>query len=399
MRLVALLQPAQDRDRVGHGGLTDEHRLEAAFERGVLLDVLAVLVERRRADGAQLTARQHRLEQVAGAHGALGCARTDDRVQLVDEEDDLAGCRLDLVQHRFQPLLELAAVLRACEQRADVERPHALALQPFGDIACDDPLREPLGDRRLADARLADQHRVVLRATGEHLDRASYFLIPTDNRVELAALGERGEVAAVLLECLIRALGILGRDALSAADARERLEQLVARDEVEREQQVLDRDVLVAERAHLVLRLVDRAVERGRRARLLAGARDRRLLPQARLGFGPDRFCVGSRTLDEGARQLLVEQRDRQVVGCQLRVAHPARKLLRARDGLARFQCQLVEVHVSSPGPVDRPRPRGDRSCARRRSGCAAPAPAAPSRSGGAASRPRAGARARHRRG
>ena len=69
--------------------LIDEDRLEAALQRGVLLDVLAVLVERRRADAVQLAARQHRLEHVRGVHRALGRARADDRVQLVDEQDDL----------------------------------------------------------------------------------------------------------------------------------------------------------------------------------------------------------------------------------------------------------------------------------------------------------------------
>ena len=58
--------------------LADVHRLEAALERGVLLDVLAVLVERRRADDAQLAAREHRLEHVAGVHRAFGLARADD---------------------------------------------------------------------------------------------------------------------------------------------------------------------------------------------------------------------------------------------------------------------------------------------------------------------------------
>ena len=66
VRLVALLQPAQDRDRVRDGRLADDDRLEAALERGVLLDVLAVLVERRRADAAELAAGEHRLQQVAG---------------------------------------------------------------------------------------------------------------------------------------------------------------------------------------------------------------------------------------------------------------------------------------------------------------------------------------------
>ena len=49
MHLVALLQAAQDRDRVLHRGLIDQHVLEAPLERRILLDVLAVLIERRRA--------------------------------------------------------------------------------------------------------------------------------------------------------------------------------------------------------------------------------------------------------------------------------------------------------------------------------------------------------------
>jgi hypothetical protein len=51
VRLVALLQPAQDRDRVGDRRLPDEDRLKPSFQRSVLLDVLPVLVQRRRADG------------------------------------------------------------------------------------------------------------------------------------------------------------------------------------------------------------------------------------------------------------------------------------------------------------------------------------------------------------
>ena len=49
----------------------------------------------------------------AGVHRALGRPGADDRVHLVDEEDDLALGRADLVDHRLQPLLELAAVLRS----------------------------------------------------------------------------------------------------------------------------------------------------------------------------------------------------------------------------------------------------------------------------------------------
>ena len=90
VQLVLLLQPAQDRDRVLDGRLADEHRLEAPLERGVLLDMLAIFVERGRADAVQLAARERGLEQVAGVHRAFGFARADQRVHLVDEQDDVA---------------------------------------------------------------------------------------------------------------------------------------------------------------------------------------------------------------------------------------------------------------------------------------------------------------------
>ena len=89
VRLVAILQAAQNGDGVLDVGLADVDDLEAALEGRVLLDVLAVLIERGCADGTQFAARQGRLEHVAGVDGALGRARADQRVQLVDEENDL----------------------------------------------------------------------------------------------------------------------------------------------------------------------------------------------------------------------------------------------------------------------------------------------------------------------
>ena len=109
-------------------GCADEHRLEAPRQRRVLLDVLAVFVERGRADAMQLAARQRRLQQVGGVHRAVGLAGADQRVHLVDEQDDAALGRRDLVEHRLQPLLELAAIFRAGDQRAHVERQQLLVL-------------------------------------------------------------------------------------------------------------------------------------------------------------------------------------------------------------------------------------------------------------------------------
>ena len=197
--------------------------LEPALERGVLLDVLPVLVERRRADRVQLAAREHRLQHVRRVHRAFGRAGADDGVQLVDEEDDLALRVGDFLEDRLQPLLELAAVLRAGDERAHVERDDPLVLQPFRHVAAHDAAGEPFDDGGLADAGLADEHRVVLRAAREHLDDAADLLVAADDRIELALARQLGEVAAVALERLIGALGILAGDALRAADAGQRL--------------------------------------------------------------------------------------------------------------------------------------------------------------------------------
>ena len=53
----------------------------------------------------------------------------DQGVQLVHEQDDLAVGGDDLVDHRLEPLLELAAELGARHQRAQVEGQHPLVAQ------------------------------------------------------------------------------------------------------------------------------------------------------------------------------------------------------------------------------------------------------------------------------
>ena len=59
-------------------------------------------------------------------------------------------------------------------------------------------------------------------------------------------------------------------------------------------------------------------------------------------GLRAERRRVG----DELLRQLLVEEREQQVLGVELGVAHPARQLLCGSDRLLGLERQLVEVHL-----------------------------------------------------
>ena len=146
--------------------------------------MLAVLVERGGADGLQLTAGEHRLEDRRRVDRAFGRTGTHERVQLVDEQDDVAA-GADLLQHLLQALLEVTAVAGTGDQRAEVERVELLGVQRLGHVAVDDVLREALDDRGLADAGLTDQHRVVLGAAAEHLHHALDLARAPDHRVEL----------------------------------------------------------------------------------------------------------------------------------------------------------------------------------------------------------------------
>ena len=276
VHLKALPQSAQNRDRVLHRWLVHQHRLEPPLQRRILLQVFAVFIKRRRPDAMQLTAGQHRLQHVAGIHGTLRLPGADNRVQFVDEQQDAAVTLFDFLQHRLEALLELAAILRASQQRTHVEREDRLVLQPFRHIAAQDALCESLDDRGLAHAWFADQHRVVLGFPGQNADDAADLVVASDHRVELALARLLHEVDDVFLECLIRGLGVVGGHPLIAADLAQRLQHLRAVEaetlEIlleclrlghvdEPEEQVLHADVLVLQLRGLVLGLREHLID------------------------------------------------------------------------------------------------------------------------------------------
>jgi len=89
--------------------------LEASLQSRIPLDVLPVLVQRGRADRLKLTPSQRRLEDVRRINGALGRARPDERVQLINEEHAVTRV-LHLFDDLLEALLELTAILRASHQ-------------------------------------------------------------------------------------------------------------------------------------------------------------------------------------------------------------------------------------------------------------------------------------------
>ncbi len=78
-------------------------------------------------------------------------------------------------------------------------------------LAIRDELGKPFDDGCLADARFADEHRIVLLAAREHFHDALDLLGAADRRIELAFRGQLRQIPAEVIECgrlgLLLALG------------------------------------------------------------------------------------------------------------------------------------------------------------------------------------------------
>ena len=282
-------------------------------------------------------------------------------MQLVDEEDDATRRVGDLLEDRLEPFLELAPILRAGHERAEIEPDDPLVLQVLGDVAAHDALGQPFDDRGLAHPGLADEHGVVLGPTAEDLDHAPDLLVAADDRIELARSGQRRQVAAVPLERLVGCLGGRTRDPLAAADRLQALVQPVARDPEppeglprrarlgvvrESEQEVLGGDIFVLESFGLTGRRLEDAPKAIRGLDLrrsgATGEAAQGGLETIQDGLGRD-----LQTLEDGRYDaiLLSAKRVQEMLGLELRVMPFLGQSLRGDDRLLGLLRQLVHVH------------------------------------------------------
>ncbi len=315
----------------------------------------------------QVAARERGLEHVGGVDRTFCATGTHQRVQFVDEEDDRAARTCDLLEDGFEPLLEFAAVLRTREQCAHVERHDALVLEALGYIPRDDAVGEPLDDGGLAHTRIADQHRVVLAPTGQHLHHAADLGVPANDGVELAFARILSEVACVLREGIERGLGVGARHLAVAAHLREGgveplAGQLARREEPrdlgtplrrQSEQKVLGRQVAVAQALGCGARFLQRVPEGPCGAELTA-LRARQLCEQA-LQLGPQDADVHVKLPKERRRHTfaLVDQRQREVRGGQLGMSGlrcEGLSCLEDGGGLGRRGELVVHVRSRPPG-------------------------------------------------
>ena len=177
-RRVVLLYRRQtafeDTERDLRRGRVDADQLEPPGQRAVGLDRVLVLGKRRAADTGNLAPRQdpfERLVRVAERPAPVH-ARLEQRVHLVDEQDDLGMLREDADQ-LSDPLLVLPDDRRPRAEERGRKLEDVVLVQPLrdGGVVVDDPPGQLVDQRRLARARIADHDRVVPLHLAQHGDQ------------------------------------------------------------------------------------------------------------------------------------------------------------------------------------------------------------------------------------
>ena len=129
MGFVTGFQATENGDGVFHRRRIDHDRLETPFQSGIFFDVFLIFVEGCSPDAAQVTAGQHRFEDVAGIHGAFGRTSADDRMDFIDEQQNLTIRLGDFIEDGFQSFFKFTTVFSTGNEGAHIEGIECLVLQ------------------------------------------------------------------------------------------------------------------------------------------------------------------------------------------------------------------------------------------------------------------------------
>ena len=151
-------------------------------------------------------------------------------MQLIDKENDLTLGFSYLLEDSFEPLLELAAVFSAGDERAHIECKYVFVLQIVRNIPRHNSLGKAFDRSSLADTGLADQYRIVLALSGQYQDSLTNLIITADDRIQLLLSGLLHEVRSVFVQCVVCRFRVVTHDPLVASDSAERLKECIPRD-------------------------------------------------------------------------------------------------------------------------------------------------------------------------
>lgn len=121
------------------------------------------------------------------------------------------------IQDSLDALLIFALVLCTCHECTHVQT-EELADKRCRNISASDPLSEPLSNSCLSYTRFTDQYRIVFRSPAQNSDDAPNLVVATDDGVELALLGQSGQIDRIFGKCIKSCFCALALNSSIAAD-------------------------------------------------------------------------------------------------------------------------------------------------------------------------------------
>ena len=182
--------------------LHNSHRLETALQSSIFLNVLSVLIKSSCTNDLDLATRQGRLQNVRRIHGTFRIARTNQIVDLVNNQNNVSAL-LDLTDQTLHAAFKLASKLGTCYQSSQIQKEDFLITQLVGNIAGCDPLSKTFCNSGFTDAGFTNQTGIVLLPAIQDLDNTLRLHIPTNDLIQLAFPRSAGQVHAVAVQELM----------------------------------------------------------------------------------------------------------------------------------------------------------------------------------------------------
>ncbi len=186
---VVLLQTFKNFNCFFGCGFAYHYWLETPFQRTVLFNMLAILVQSCGTNCPQFSSRQRRLEDICSVNCPARSAGTDNSMKLINKKNNLAFRFLHLFNCVLKTFFELTAHSGSGKHCRNVESNNSFTFQRFGDFTSGNSLCQTFHNCCLPYPGVANKYGVVLCSTRKDMNNALNFFLPANNRIQPAVLG------------------------------------------------------------------------------------------------------------------------------------------------------------------------------------------------------------------
>ena len=188
MFLILRTQSTQYLHGLFHTRFFHDHRLKPPLQCRIFFDMLTVFLDRSRTDDLDQSTGQRRFHNVGCIQCSFGTTCTDDRMQFIHKQQDIAYL-LHFLHNPFDPFLELTTIFCTCYHSGYIQSQDPFFLQMLRYGSCCYPCCQSFHDRGFSHTRFSDQARIIFAPAAQDLDHPLQFVTASDQRIQFSLPG------------------------------------------------------------------------------------------------------------------------------------------------------------------------------------------------------------------